>query len=132
MDVQDKFLYACRIIEKAYIRHHRVFVYADNKADAEAMDELLWTFKEDSFIPHNLQGEGPEPPPPIQIGFNDEPRGFDDVLVNLSSNSPRFYHRFKRIIEIVIDHEADKTASRSRYRFYKNQQCVIKTHQIES
>ena len=33
-----------------------------------------------AFIPHNLQGEGPEPPPPIQIGYQEEPRGFNDII----------------------------------------------------
>ena len=51
---QSKYALACRLIEKAYLRGHKVFVFCNNRQEAETLDELLWTFKEDSFIPHNL------------------------------------------------------------------------------
>ncbi|WP_392536366.1 DNA polymerase III subunit chi [Legionella sp. 227] len=126
-----RWLVACRLLEKAYAKGHKVYVLCNNKQDAEILDELLWTFKEDSFIPHNLQGEGPEPPPPIQIGYEGEPRGFNDILLNLSSHVPEFYRKFKRVMEIVINAEADKEQSRIHYRDYRAKGCELHTHQIE-
>lgn len=125
-----RWLVACRLLEKAYAKGHRVYVLCNQKQDAEFLDELLWTFKEESFIPHNLQGEGPEPPPPIQIGYQKEPRGFDDILLNLSNHIPPFFTKFKRVIELVINVETEKEHSRIRYRSYKAQGCELHTHQI--
>ncbi|WP_454783495.1 DNA polymerase III subunit chi [Legionella sp. WA2022007384] len=127
-----RWLLACRLLEKAYAKGHKVYVLCNNKQDAELLDELLWTFKEDSFIPHNLQGEGPEPPPSIQIGYEGEPRGFNDILFNLSDHIPNFYSKFKRIIEIVINIESDKELSRKHYRDYRVNGCNLYTHQIEA
>ncbi|KTD47849.1 DNA polymerase III subunit chi [Legionella quateirensis] len=127
-----KWLVACRLLEKAYIRGHRVFVNCDNKQDAEHLDELLWTFRDDSFIPHNLQGEGPEPPPPIQIGYDKEPRGFNDILLNMATSIPLFYGKFKRIMELVSNIEAEKELSRLHYKEYRSQKCELHTHNIES
>ncbi|WP_028387705.1 DNA polymerase III subunit chi [Legionella fairfieldensis] len=127
---QARLLLICRLLEKAYLRGHRIFVYCDNQKDAEELDELLWTFKDNSFIPHNLQGEGPEPPPPIQIGYSNEPRGFDDILFNLSAEVPSFYSRFRRIIEIVLNEETAKKSSRAHYREYRAKQCELQTHEI--
>ncbi len=124
-------LLACRLLEKAYLRGHRIFVYCDSKADAEHLDELLWTFKIDSFIPHHLQGEGPEPPPPVQIGYDTEPRGFNDILLNLSSSVPSFFTRFRRIIEIIADDDTAKDNGRQHYRHYRRHACALHTHQIE-
>ncbi|WP_133126764.1 DNA polymerase III subunit chi [Legionella nagasakiensis] len=123
---------ACRLLEKAYLRGHRVFVFCENRQDAERLDELLWTFKDDSFIPHNLQGEGPEPPPSIQIGYEltSEPRGFNDILLNMATMIPPFFARFRRIIEIVPPDDAAKEISRNHYRAYRHQQCDIHTHPI--
>lgn len=129
---QAQVLLACRLLEKAYIRGHRVFVYCKNQQEAETLDELLWTFKDNSFIPHNLQGEGPEPPPPIQIGYKEEPRGFNDILLNLHSEIPSFYSRFKRIIEIISNDESEKEQGRNRYREYRLKQCELQTHEISS
>lgn len=122
---------ACRLLEKAYQRGHRVFVYCDNQSDAEHLDELLWTYKDDSFIPHNLQGEGPEPPPAVQIGFEAEPRGFSDILLNMSNTIPPWSSRFRRIMEIVSAQDAAKEISREHYREYRSKQCDLHTHHID-
>ena len=124
-------LLTCRLLEKAYLRGHRVFVYCNNQQEAEELDELLWTFKDNSFIPHNLQGEGPEPPPPIQIGYRDEPRGFNDILFNLATEIPPFYSRFGRIIEIVANDDLAKELSRKHYREYRAKRCELQTHVIQ-
>ena len=123
-------LLACRLIEKAYARGHRVFVQCQNQQDAERLDELLWTYKDDSFIPHNLQGEGPEPPPPVQIGFDKEPRGFNDILINLTDPVPHFFTRFSRVIELVSADEEAKAICREHYRHYRANGCELQTHNI--
>jgi len=122
---------ACRLLEKAYLRGHSVFVYCDTQEQAERIDELLWTFRDDSFIPHNLQGEGPEPPPPVQIGYQQEPRGFNDILLNLSDHIPAFYPRFRRVMQLVSNNEESKELSRVHYRDYRSKQCELHTHPIE-
>ena len=122
---------ACRLLEKAYLRGHRIFVYCNNQSQAEKLDELLWTFKNDSFIPHNLQGEGPEPPPPVQIGYQQEPRGFNDILLNMADEIPAFYTRFKRIIELVANDETSKELSRVHYREYRSKKCDLHTHTMD-
>lgn len=128
---QAKLLLACRLLEKAYVRNHRVFVFCANQQEAQMLDELLWTFKEDSFIPHNLQGEGPEPPPAVQIGFGQEPRVFNDILLNLSHEIPSFHHRFKRIMEIVEANDTAREISREHYREYRKQGFLIHTHAMK-
>ncbi len=125
-----KALFACRLIEKAYLLGHQMFVHCNNQQDAETLDELLWTFKEGSFIPHNLQGEGPDKPPPIQLGYEFEPRGFSDILLNLADAVPAFFHRFSRVMEIVPHEEQAKELSRIHYREYKAYACILKTHSI--
>ena len=123
--------FACRLIEKAYRRQHRVFVLASDQAMAETIDELLWTFKDDSFIPHNLLGEGPNNPPPIQIGFGDiESPPSKDILLNLSPTIPAYHNRFRRIFEIVTQDEAMKAHLREHYRYYKQADYGINTHKL--
>lgn len=129
-DPKAKWHTACRLLEKAYLRDHRVFVYCNHQQDAEQIDECLWTFKEDSFIPHNLLGEGPETPPPIQIGFEGEPRGFHDILLNLSDLIPPSIEKFKRIMEIVPPDEQAKQVCREHYRVYRSKAFQIHTHRI--
>lgn len=129
-EAQARWLLACRLLEKAYSKGHRVYVHCANQHDAELLDELLWTFRDDSFIPHHLQGEGPEPPPPVQIGYAKEPRGFNDILLNLTDEIPAFFTRFKRVMELVSNVESEREQSRVRYKRYRAQGCELSVHEM--
>lgn len=128
---QSVWLLACRLLEKAYHRGHRVFVYCNDQKEVEYLDELLWTYKDDSFIPHHIQGDGPEPPAPVQIGYGSEPRGFNDILLNMATSIPTYFSRFQRIMEVVAADDAAKEISRAHYREYRAHQCQLHTHHIE-
>lgn len=123
-------VFACRLLEKAYLRKNRIFVYCRDKAQAESLDERLWTFKEDSFIPHNLQGEGPRQPPAIQLGFAAPSPDFHDILLNLADEIPVFHTRFKRVIELVANEEGAKQLSRVHYKTYRQGNCELQCHTI--
>lgn len=119
-DKDSRWTYACHLVETLWLDSRRVFIWCNSQEDAEKIDELLWTFRLDSFIPHNLQGEGPEPPPPVHIGYSGVPRGFNDVLVNMADSLPDFYPRFRQTIEIIPQDEERKALSRTNYRRIKS------------
>lgn len=122
-------MFACQFLEKVWMLGHSVYVFCNNQQAAETLDELLWSFKEDSFIPHHLKGEGPEPPPPIQIGF-ETPQGFNDILLNLTDEVPDFSAKFKRIIELVSNEETAKEISRAHFRSYRQKNYTLYTHPV--
>lgn len=125
-----EWLFACKLVEKAYERGHQIYIHCASEKDALAFDELLWEFNPSSFIPHHIQGEGPEPPPLVQIGFQNQ-CGFRDIIINLSSEVPVFHTQFKRIFEIVSQDEQQKTAKRTHYKFYQSKKYAIQNHKIE-
>ena len=127
----DRLQFACQLIEKAYNQKNRLFIQCEDEKSTHALDNQLWLFKTSSFVPHNIQGEGPTPPPPVQIGHSDNAKGFNDILINLSLEVPPFHRQFKRIIEIVDNNETVKEALRKHYRFYQSQSYPITTHKIE-
>ena len=122
----------CRLTEKAYKNKHRIYIHTNNQNDAHQLDELLWTYREDSFLPHNLVGEGPETAPPIQIGFKNKPENHRDILLNLNQIIPEFYTHFARVLEIVPCDAESQTISREHYRFYRAAGYDISTHKLQS
>lgn len=122
--------FVCRLIEKIYQQKHRIYIHAENKMQAHQLDELLWTYRDDSFLPHNLYGEGPEPAPPIQIGFEVTPEKQRDVLINLTAQVPVFHAQFQRVLEIVAQDAQE--AARERYRFYRAQQFTLNTYKPQT
>lgn len=127
---QERLAFACRLVEKIYKQQRRIYIHTEDKTAAHRIDELLWTYRDDSFLPHNLIGEGPDPVPPIQIGYNTVPDKHRDVLINLNSNAPEFYKQFSRILELISDDPAIQAAGRERYKLYRVQGCDITTHKL--
>lgn len=121
---------ACRIIEKAFAQKHSIYVHAAHQAEAEALDELLWNFRADSFIPHHLVGDGPTPPPPVRIGWQQIPPEAGDVLINLHADAPAQPQRFRRIVEIVGGDEAMRAAAREHWRLYRQQGYAVTKHDV--
>lgn len=122
--------YACRIAEKAYQQGHRVYFHTENQQETHSLDDLLWTYRDASFLPHNLYGEMLTPQPPIQIGHTETPKGHSDLLINLAVSPPLFYRQFKRVIEIVPADDAWRARAREHYKNYRTQGCVLQSHHI--
>ncbi|TAK61689.1 DNA polymerase III subunit chi [Methylobacter sp.] len=58
--LHDRHLFACKLIEKAYRSGSFCYVLTDNAEQSQAIDDLLWTFRAGSFIPHQIYtGEPP-------------------------------------------------------------------------
>jgi DNA polymerase III subunit chi len=123
-------LYACRLAEKALQQGHQVYINTESPVQLLQLDDLLWTFRSGSFLPHAVDnGEG-DTQQPILLGHDREPRDSHDVLVNLSKDVPSFFNRFNRVAEIIGGHEAQRTQARERYRFYKDRGYTLNIHEI--
>ena len=67
---------------------------------------------------------------PIVLDTNGENLVQDDVLINLQSEPPPFFSRFRYLVELVGNDDADKAAARVRFRFYKNRGYEVKTRDM--
>jgi len=115
----DRLLLTCRLAQRAHAEGLRVFILTPDEPTARALDRLLWTFREDSFLPHGLVGETDAQLTPILIGPDPPPEPEAQVLINLGSEVPGLLDRYQRIIE-PIDHDpAVRAAGRLRYAHYK-------------
>jgi len=128
---QRVLLYSCKLLEKAHAEKQKVYVHTQSQQDAERLDKLLWTYREDSFIPHELAPSASKMPAPIQIGFADTPK-LNETLLNLAHDVPDFYAQFNHIIEIVFTNETAQQLARERFKFYRSNNCDITQHCFRS
>jgi DNA polymerase-3 subunit chi len=56
-NVPDRIAYACRLIRKARANRCQVVVMAADSAQMQTLDEALWTFAEQEFLPHVAAGD---------------------------------------------------------------------------
>jgi len=125
-----RLLLACRLAEKAYTLGHRVYIHAESKAQGQRLDDLLWTFRQGSFVPHALYPDAGSEPPPVLIGWETEPALPVPVLINLTPAVPAFFERCERVAELVDQTPEILTRSRERFRFYRQQGCPLESHKL--
>ncbi|MCG6898760.1 MAG: DNA polymerase III subunit chi [Gammaproteobacteria bacterium] len=128
VDARQQF--TCKLTEKAYKQGHRVYINTASEQQLKQLDELLWTFRDGSFLPHECYHPGAAGDQPILLGHAIEPDTPNDVLVNLADDIPAFFSRFNRVAELVGGDDAQRQSARDRYRFYKDRGYTLKTHKL--
>ncbi len=128
---QERYEFACKLIEKAYRSGCFCYVLTDNAEQSQKIDDLLWTFRAGSFIPHQIYtGERTTLEKIILIGSLDVPELWQKTVINLSSYCPKQVDKIERILEILDNSEATKELGRNRYRHYQQSGITITTHKI--
>ncbi|WP_017464067.1 DNA polymerase III subunit chi [Dyella ginsengisoli] len=113
---EQPLLLVCELAKRAYAAQQPALVLCRDFEQAEALDELLWDFDEDAFIPHQLAGDDDDAqtavllvPPGIETP--DRP-----LLINLREQ--RAEGRYERVLEVVAADPAEREGSRQRWREY--------------
>jgi len=130
VETEGRERFACRLVEKAYQQGRRVYVNTMGETQARRMDELLWTFRAGSFIPHTCIEVEDDPESRVHIGFGTDPLQHDDVLVNLAEDVPLFFSRFRRVAEVVDPDPKVRETARERFRFFRDRGYDLKSHNI--
>jgi DNA polymerase-3 subunit chi len=121
---------ACQLSTKAYARGLRITVYCPDSETAARFDRLLWMTPSIGFVPHCAPGDPLAAETPVIVDCSGDNLLHDEVLLNLRVESPPFFGRFQRLIEIVSLEDEDRRAARSRFRFYRDRGYEIRTHDL--
>jgi len=123
--------HACRLAEQAYLAGERVFVCFDDPAALERFDELLWSFADRSFVPHEIYAEAEQwQDTPVLLGCAIQPEQPFDVLLNLCCAVPLSAANATRIAELIDDDDGRRQAGRVRFRHYRELGLSPATHTV--
>lgn len=128
-EAQAAGVYTCRLAEKAYTQGFRLFILTRDRQQAELLDELLWTFRPDSFLPHALADSSLDEP--ILLGEQLPDEIDHDYLINLGLALPPQWQQFRRLAEIVEQQQEALAQARQRFRTYRNAGYPPNHHDIE-
>lgn len=128
---QERHLFACKLIEKAYRSGAFAYVLTDSLEQSQQLDDLLWTFRAGSFVPHqSYQNTIPEQSNTVLIGTSEPPKQWQNTLINLSSQLPKNFQNAEKVLEILDNSEICKENGRQRYRQYQQAGIEVVTHKL--
>ncbi len=119
---------ACRLAEKAFHSGMLVHILTKDLQESEKLDALLWTFKDRSFVPHEVT-DSPNPDNPVSIGPKSSPQK-TQFLINISDQLPENILEYQRIAEIIDTQDDSILAGRERYRFYREKGLEPQHHNV--
>ncbi|GIU41675.1 DNA polymerase III subunit chi [Shewanella sairae] len=129
--LEQVYFLACQLAQRAFTQQELVYIHCQDQQQAYAIDELLWQFEPQSFVPHNLKGEGSLGGAPVEIGFDrlgaNKKR---HLLINLADQVPQFAVNFNQIIDFVANDDSHKAVARDRYRQYRSLGIALTTQDL--
>lgn len=129
-NVPDKLAKAAELSEKAVAKGRQLMIFTQDAVMSEQVRQQLWQLSETSFLP----SAGPDDIESQHVSIIVDADGKrllqDDILINLQSDYPPFFSRFRYLVELVGLEEADKVAARVRYKFYRDRGYQVKTTDV--
>jgi DNA polymerase III subunit chi len=125
--------FACRLAETIAGKGYRLHLHAEDEAMATDLDERLWTFRAEAYLPHALLGSEMAESVAVTIGWEQPPEPSAEApmaLLNLDPGIPEWFSRFERVAEIINQHQQVLVAKRECWQTYKQRGYPVKAHQL--
>jgi DNA polymerase-3 subunit chi len=105
------------LLEKSLERSWRVVVQASSEERVEALDAQLWTYRDESFLPHGTWRETNANEQPILITLNDDnPNGADLRFLIDGAPVPADVEAYQRVV-LMFDGEDPDAVEAARARW---------------
>ena len=125
----ERYTLACRVTEKAFQSGKQVYLYCQTPDQLTQIDERLWTFSLNSFIPHGLLGETDELVRVI-LGCDDPSPDVAEIVISMANTPVSTFNLFSRVAEIVGTDDSERQLARNRFKFYRDNGVEPVTHKV--
>lgn len=98
------------LLEKTLERGWRAVVEVGSLDRARLIDDLLWNYRDDSFLPHGLEGQGNDADQPVLIAAGPDNANAADVRFYVDRAVPREGGSYTRIVYLFSGHDPEALA----------------------
>lgn len=107
---------ACEIAEHTYAQGERLQINAIDEEQAARLDDLLWTYKPDNFVPHGLwKSMDSESAQPVVITTRKEPVPGIASLLTMDYCPVEMVQQFSKVIHVVLVDNQERLEASRRY-----------------
>ena len=126
---EQPLLLVCELARKAVHSGQPLLVLAASAEQAEALDDLLWSFDPDDYLPHQIAGlDLDEEEADVLIVPPDIDAPIRALVLNLR-DAP-VPGNFERVLEVVPADDSAREPSRERWRHYLSLGCAVNKHDM--
>ena len=97
---------------------------------ASRLDALMWTWPAIGFVPHCTAHSPLAAETPVLIASGEETPAQCELLLNLGTECPPHFERFKRLLEVVAAGEEDQEQAARALPFYRERGYKISSHDL--
>ena len=102
-------------LEAALAEGLRVVLRAGDEAQRDSLNDWLWTYREDSFLPHGIAGEGEAATQPIYLTAGDEvPNGARLRVLLTPLDAPRFINDSAERVAVMFEERDPEAVVQAR------------------
>jgi len=129
----DRLALARELVANACQRGRKLAIRCADAAQLKRLDQALWTAEPLSFIPHVAidASNATETPVILATAGEDAHWPHTDLLFNLADGVPPGHERFRMVVEIVGQDDAEKHAARQRWATYRQHGYELKAFDAE-
>ena len=114
------------LLERSLARGWRAAVQAGSEERIEALNTLLWSYREDSFLPHGTARDGPAPAQPIYLTVTDENPNGAQVRFLVDGAEIADPESYERVVVIFDGRDEEAVASaREQWQAAKTQGLAV-------
>ena len=126
---EEPLLLVCELARKAFDAGFPTLVLARDTAQAEMIDDLMWSFDPDAYLPHQIAGSDEEDDvTPILILAPDMDSPMRPMVINLRDAAVE--GDFERVLEVVPADPAARTPLRERWKQYQARGLELNKHDM--
>lgn len=118
----------CELARKAHDSGQPTLVLARDRQQAEALDDLLWSFDDDAYVAHQIAGDEEDELTPVLIATPEMDVPLRPLLINLRDGAVD--GGFERVLEVVPADESARGPLRERWKQYKSRGFDVNKHDM--
>jgi DNA polymerase III subunit chi len=117
--LEKPLLLVCELARKANDAGQPLLILAASAVQAELLDELLWEFDPDAYVPHQIAGmDEDDDVTPVLIVPPEAEAPMRPLVLNLRNEAVK--GGFERVLEVVPADDSAREPLRQRWKTYKD------------
>ncbi|MDI9238762.1 DNA polymerase III subunit chi [Lysobacter sp. LF1] len=125
---EEPLLLVCELARKAHDANLWTLVLARDAEQAERLDELLWEFDADAYIPHQMAGDDEDELSPVLIATPETDTPMRALVINLRDEPVD--GTFERVLEVVPADDSARGPLRERWKQYQSRGLELKKYDM--